>query len=120
MSDDDQDKLAEEWAAALESLEEGGVDVDDIMAGATASDTTGGGTGGSGPDLSMASLTQGNTDRNAALGNVVNLDNYIKESVRTPNAFAVSPYSPLMTAYPNNNDMPDEDLATITQYLKTL
>lgn len=44
MSDDDQDKLAEEWAAALESQEEGGVDVDDIMAGATASDTTGGGT----------------------------------------------------------------------------
>ena len=82
--------------------------------------TTGGGTGGSGPDLSLASLTQGNADRNAALGNVVNLDNYIKESVRTPNAFAVVPFDPLMTAYPNINDMPDEDLATITQYLKSL
>lgn len=43
MSDDDQDKLAEEWAAALESQEEGGVDVDDIMAGAVAADAAGAG-----------------------------------------------------------------------------
>ena len=42
MSDEDQDKLAEEWAAALESQDEGGVDVDDIMAGAAGSATAGG------------------------------------------------------------------------------
>ena len=52
MSDDDQDKLAEEWAAALESQEEGGVDVDDIMAGAVAADAAG--AGGSADDDKLA------------------------------------------------------------------
>lgn len=72
------------------------------------------------PNLNATTLADGLAQRNAAITPAVNLDDYIKESVRDPLAFEVPGYVPLMQAYDNINNMPDEDLVTITAFLKTL
>ena len=82
---------------------------------------TGNADGPSAPGLSASTLTAGMNLRNTSglPGPALNLDDYVKESVRDPVAFAVPPFAPLMQAYDNIDMMPDEDLATITAYLKT-
>jgi len=74
------------------------------------------------PNLNSTTLNDGMNQRNALLAPApaVNLDGYIEESVRNPLAFAVPAYVPAMQAYDAINNMPPEDLITITAYLKTL
>ena len=88
------------------------------------------------PNLSLATLNQGMTDRNAALPlnppaippapapppitTTVNLDSYIRESIREPLNFQVPGFTAAMQAYPDINSMPAEDLQALTAYLKSL
>jgi len=83
---------------------------------------TGDADGPSAPGLSANTLNTGQALRNGAglPGPALNVDDYVKESVRDPAIFAVPPFAPVMQAYDNIDMMPDEDLATITAYLKTL
>jgi hypothetical protein len=99
--------------------------------------TTGSGApNASGPNLSLASLTQGMNDRNGALPlnppavppdpappqitTPVGLDDYIRESIREPDNFKVPGFDDaLMTGYPDINDMPAEDLQALTAYMKS-
>lgn len=80
----------------------------------------GSGTPSTGPNLNLNSVQLGMSQRNAGPGPDLDVDQYIRESVRTPDAFLVPGYDDaLMTAYPNINDMPNEDLQALTAYIKS-
>ncbi len=84
--------------------------------------TTGSGAPSTGPNLSLVTLNQGRDERNAAglPGPALNVDEYIRESVRDPEVFKVTGFpTALMTGYPDINDMPNEDLQALTAYIKS-
>lgn len=74
----------------------------------------------SAPNLDLTSVTAGKDAQNAAQGTSLSVDAYIEQSIRDPASFVVSGYSPLMTGYPDINDMPAEDLNALREYIKSL
>ncbi|MFN8609584.1 MAG: hypothetical protein U0931_18740 [Vulcanimicrobiota bacterium] len=74
------------------------------------------------PTLGGVSLNTGLAQRNAALGGPpITLPEYIRESIRTPDAFLVPGYTvAAMSGYPRIKDMPEADLRAIRNYLQSL
>lgn len=77
--------------------------------------TIGTGAPGIGPNLNNAQLTA----NQVAAGNTT-LDDYIQNSIRDPDDFIVTGYTPDMAAYSWTSTMPPEDARAISQYLQTI
>ena len=74
------------------------------------------GPGGSGPDFNPAQLSQMASDA----GFPGDVEGYIRESIRNPEAFESPGWVSQMQAYPDIVGMPNEDLDAIVDFLTNL
>ena len=71
------------------------------------------------PNLTGAGLNADKDLQNSIYGTSIDTNEYIRQSIRTPDVFVVPGYTVQMTGQPNINSMPAEDLNAISAYIQT-